>query len=214
MTPANIQQALPPVRHNDRDLFDARALQEWLGPRWAFSHWIKGRIEEYGFEAETDFVRITAKTRGRPRTDYLITRDMAKELAMVERTPKGRATRRYFIQMEQAAVQMAADHVASGTPEAIPQGPVWIWRRTCKPAAIQRSKRNWFAETSTLVGRPLGASILISCDVRCFNAWGVIDNAAPDSRANLSDSWYGKHRSRRRALKLPRCGPLNALMGN
>lgn len=84
-------------------MIDARKLHGWLGPKWAFSHWIKGRIEEYGFQDATDFVRITAKTKGRPRTDYLLTIDMAKELAMVERTDIGRKTRQYFIQMEKAA---------------------------------------------------------------------------------------------------------------
>ncbi|MCW1382691.1 hypothetical protein OLX02_07625 [Novosphingobium sp. KCTC 2891] len=46
---------------------------------------------------------------------------MAKELAMVERTEVGRETRRYFIRMLRSAMQMAADHDANGTPEAIPQ---------------------------------------------------------------------------------------------
>lgn len=86
-------------------MIDARALHGWLGPKWAFSHWIKGRIEDYGFVEGSDFVRITAKTRGRPRTDYMVTINMAKELAMVERTPIGQMTRRYFIKMEEAALE-------------------------------------------------------------------------------------------------------------
>lgn len=40
---------------------------------------------------------------------------------MLERTAVGRQTRRYLIQMEAAALQMASYHVAKGTPEAIPQ---------------------------------------------------------------------------------------------
>lgn len=68
-------------------MIDARALHGWLGHRAAdFGRWIKGRIEEYGFEDGEDFYAAVRKTGGRPRTDYLLTVDMAKELSMVERT--------------------------------------------------------------------------------------------------------------------------------
>jgi len=75
-------------------MFDARSLHGWLGTRWGFAHWIEGRITECGFEEGVDFRRISAKTGGRPRKDVLVTLDMAKELAMVERTERGRQTRR------------------------------------------------------------------------------------------------------------------------
>jgi AntA/AntB antirepressor len=52
-------------------------------------------------------VSILTKTKGRPKTDHFLTLDMAKELAMVERSEIGRETRRYFIQMEKAARDMA-----------------------------------------------------------------------------------------------------------
>ncbi|MES1984743.1 MAG: antA/AntB antirepressor family protein [Pseudomonadota bacterium] len=74
-------------------MIDARALHEWLKVRDPFHQWMQRRIETYGFAEPEDFCTVLFKTRGRPRTDYLITIDMAKELSMVERTEKGRATR-------------------------------------------------------------------------------------------------------------------------
>lgn len=100
-------------------MIDARSLHGWLGHKRMFAHWIKERITDYGFEEGTDFLPIVAKTKGRPRKDYLLTLDMAKELSMVERTDVGRETRRYFIRMERAAMQMASDHVANGTAGGI-----------------------------------------------------------------------------------------------
>lgn len=67
-------------------MIDARALHGWLGAKWAFSRWMTNRIEEYGFKEGEDFLPSKVKTGGRPRTDYLLTVDMAKELSMVERT--------------------------------------------------------------------------------------------------------------------------------
>lgn len=61
---------------------------------------ITRRISEYGFVEGDDYLIATTKTKGRPRTDYFVTLDMAKELAMVERTDKGREARRYFIECE------------------------------------------------------------------------------------------------------------------
>lgn len=59
---------------------------------------MKLRLSQYGFEDGDDFRVVTRKSpsgRGRPRTDYLLSRDMAKELAMVENNEIGRKTRRF-----------------------------------------------------------------------------------------------------------------------
>lgn len=105
-------------------MYDARTLHVWLGVLDPFSQWMRRRLKEYGFEQGADFFTVSLKNagRGRPRTEYLLTRDMAKELAMVENTEIGRKTRRYFIQMEAAAVAMAETLVLNGQAGAIPQG--------------------------------------------------------------------------------------------
>lgn len=110
--------AVPAIHDAGRDLFDARQLHAWLGVATAFDDWMRRRIKEYGFEPVTDFSSIVRKTpgkRGRPTQDYLLTRDMAKELAMVERTDRGRLTRRYFIAMESGPAR-ARGRVASPVP--------------------------------------------------------------------------------------------------
>lgn len=93
---------------------DARHLHKFLGVRRRFATWISERIAEYGFvdgQDYTSFSQIGEKPRGgRPTIEYHLTLDMAKELSMVERTPKGREARRYFIECERVARgQLTAD---------------------------------------------------------------------------------------------------------
>lgn len=89
-------------------LCNARDLHATLGVGRDFTNWIKGRIEEYGFTDGEDFCSpdLASKRRGRGghnRTDYHLTLDMAKELAVVENNERGRQVRRYFIAVEKEA---------------------------------------------------------------------------------------------------------------
>ena len=80
---------------------NARELHAFLESKQEFTNWIKNRIDEYGFVECSDFLIILSKsTGGRPRTDYFLSLDMAKELAMVERNEKGKQARQYFIECE------------------------------------------------------------------------------------------------------------------
>ena len=89
---------------NARDLYSF--LSKSLSTR--FNDWITRRIEDYGFEKGQDYLTQITKTQGRPKIDYFITMDMAKELAMVERNEKGRQARRYFIECEKKLRQKPA----------------------------------------------------------------------------------------------------------
>lgn len=90
-------------------LCDARKLHEFLQVSSRFNDWIKNRINEYGFQENQDFMSFTKNSvkpkGGRATTEYHITLDMAKELAMVERNEQGRAARRYFIECEKKLQQ-------------------------------------------------------------------------------------------------------------
>lgn len=72
----------------------------YITPKSKFADWIKNRIEQYEFIENQDYIKQTVLTGGRPKIDYHITLDMAKELCMVENNEKGREARRYFIEAE------------------------------------------------------------------------------------------------------------------
>ncbi len=76
-------------------------LHAFLEVETPYSIWISRRINDYGFRDKVDFVTfLLQSTGGRRQVDHILTIDMAKELAMVERTEKGRQARRYFIEVE------------------------------------------------------------------------------------------------------------------
>lgn len=90
-----------------QQLCDARDLHSFLAVGRDFSTWIKERIEQYGFVEGEDYSPVLGNRSdglpGKPRTEYHLTLDTAKELAMVENNEQGRQVRRYFIAMEREA---------------------------------------------------------------------------------------------------------------
>jgi anti-repressor protein len=92
---------------------DGRALHKFLKIGKDFSSWIKSRIDQYDFNEHVDFVIVDAGPQNRgagnrgARVEYVLTLDMAKELAMVERNAKGKEARQYFIECERRALSAA-----------------------------------------------------------------------------------------------------------
>ena len=84
-----------------------RDLHEFLGVKTLYKDWFP-RMVEYGFTEGKDFnplkneqVRFEGNREvTRELIDHLLTIDMAKELAMIQRTDRGKQARQYFIQVE------------------------------------------------------------------------------------------------------------------
>ncbi len=85
-----------------------RELHEKLGIKEKYTAWLP-RMVEYGFAAGTDFSSFSEKSEkpsgGRPSIDHIMTLDMAKHIAMIQRTPQGMAIRQKLIDLEKEAAQ-------------------------------------------------------------------------------------------------------------
>ncbi|ELL5036511.1 antA/AntB antirepressor family protein [Campylobacter coli] len=93
-----------------------------------FADWINRRINHYDFIENQDYIIELVYTKGRPRKEYYVTLDMAKELCMVENNEKGRQARRYFIEcekrlknLEQEKMQKLAFHQSLGYKSQLKQ---------------------------------------------------------------------------------------------
>lgn len=88
------------LNDNQEPVVSGRQLHEALGVKTAYKDWFP-RMTEYGFVEGQDFCsNLSKSTGGRRATDHIIKLDMAKEIAMIQRTDKGKQVRQYFIQVE------------------------------------------------------------------------------------------------------------------
>lgn len=88
---------------NDRQLVSARDLHKGLGLKGRFSRWFKTNSEL--FTENEDFYKCTSSTvvnngAVRELDDYLLTIEMAKQLAMMARTEQSKLYREYFLDLE------------------------------------------------------------------------------------------------------------------
>ena len=88
------------LNENQEPIVSGRELHEALEVKTAYKDWFP-RMCEYGFTDGIDFCSILSEsTGGRPETNHAIKLDMAKEIAMIQRSDKGKQVRQYFIQVE------------------------------------------------------------------------------------------------------------------
>lgn len=88
------------VNENQEPVISGRALHGFLEVATPYDKWFP-RMVEYGFTDGLDFSTfLSESTGGRPATDHAIRLDMAKEIAMIQRSEKGKQARQYFIQIE------------------------------------------------------------------------------------------------------------------
>ena len=98
---------------NDTDVnsVSARDLHEVLESETKFADWIKRRLDETDAIEDVDYLcfsqkRETQRSDGQKgvatTTEYILSTDIAKEIAMLERNEKGKQVRRYFIEVEKA----------------------------------------------------------------------------------------------------------------
>ena len=91
------------LNENQEPVVSGRQLHQILGVKTEYKKWFS-RMTDYGFTENEDFVRVTQKcpTLGgvQNMTDHVLKLDMAKEIAMIQRTDKGKEVRQYFIQVE------------------------------------------------------------------------------------------------------------------
>jgi phage anti-repressor protein len=84
---------------------DARDLHSRLGVKKDFSNWIKYNIEKLNLIEGTDFSTVAKKGEGGKfaATEYILTLDVSKHIAMMTNTATAHEVRTYFIEFEKKA---------------------------------------------------------------------------------------------------------------
>ena len=111
-------------------LVSGRELHSVLEVKTRFNDWIK-RMIVYGFEENVDYTLLTQKrVTNNPKnpyaqeTDYILTLDMAKHIAMVQRTEIGMRVRNYFLECEKQVIEVKRDSYMIEDP--IKRAERWI----------------------------------------------------------------------------------------
>ncbi|HEM3656800.1 TPA: phage antirepressor KilAC domain-containing protein [Streptococcus suis] len=92
------------LNDNHEPVVSGRQLHEALGVNSNYTTWFD-RMTDYGFTENEDYILLSnfgnqTGRGGHNKVDHIIKLDMAKEIAMIQRTDKGKQVRQYFIQVE------------------------------------------------------------------------------------------------------------------
>lgn len=131
---------------NDRITLSARELHKFLGVTERFGNWFE-RMNQYGFQESIDYLgRKVFNTQAHQELqDYEITLDMAKEIAMIQRSDKGKEVRQYFLELERRW----------NSPEAVMNRALEYSRKQVK--ALMEEKQGLIKENKELQPKALFA---------------------------------------------------------
>ena len=96
----NIQITKSIINNTELNSVNAREIHKYLEVKTKFADWIKRAIDKYDFIENQDYAILKNGNGNNAYIDYIVVLDMAKELAILENNPKGKETRKYFIEFE------------------------------------------------------------------------------------------------------------------
>ena len=103
----NVMPIRVKINKNQEPIVNGRELYEFLEIKTPYTQWFE-RMCGYGFDENIDFVMFdehSQKSEGsriveRTIINHALKLDMAKEIAMIQRSEKGKQARKYFLQIE------------------------------------------------------------------------------------------------------------------
>lgn len=141
---------------NERITLSARELHEFLEIKTKYKDWFP-RMCTYGFDENVDYramaqKRATAQGNETTYVDHEITLDMAKEIAMIQRSEKGKEVRQYFLELERKW----------NSPEAVMNRALEYSRKQVK--ALMEEKQGLIEENKELKPKALFADAVSASD--------------------------------------------------
>lgn len=165
------------INNEEVNAVNARELHDKLGVKRDFSNWIKDRLE--GFTEGQDFTVAkigecfeTGKGGKTRKIEYVISLDVAKHIAMLERNEQGRKIRQYFIEVEKEFRRQTSKTLPA--PEVILSTLYTEMERRIKAEAerdeykrnlarIARASNLTFGEISAETGFPKDIIVMAHC---------------------------------------------------
>lgn len=177
-TPRLIPLAPQTIHGKQQDTVNARDLHAFLEVGRFFANWIKGRIEEYSFIENQDYIilrlpklattHIDNPTRASSfnvRIEYYLTLSMAKELCMVERNERGRQARLYFIECERRLKKIESEKKSDLTKVLAPSFISATVYDICRDKELsQNTAREIAKQTAMKITGKDGSESLPPCD--------------------------------------------------
>ena len=163
-----------------------RDLHSFLGIGKDYTTWFKD-MTAYGFVAGQDFSPISGNTSpagGRPRTDHIVSLDMAKEISMIQRTDKGKQARQYFIECERRAKEPA-----QLSPEELMARAIKVADSTIKELEAKTADQALALEAAKPKVEYYDHCVSIESDVMTVKDWGAhFGLTEPQARQKLLDA--------------------------
>lgn len=107
---------------NGTQTVSARELHTFLEITERFGNWFNRQIQ-YGFVEDQDYTgcKVFNALANQQLTDYALTIDTAKEIAMIQRSEKGKQARQYFIECEKQlkSQQSKSSQIDLSNPETV-----------------------------------------------------------------------------------------------
>lgn len=137
----------------EQDEFSARDLHEFLQVETRFNDWFKRRLKNNDFRENIDYraitqKRVTAQGNVTEQTEYILTLDMAKHLALMEQNDQGQQFRNYFILAEKKAKELSKPKRIA--PFTLAPVTDYVLYNGHKLDVIEYDGSQWFYQTALL----------------------------------------------------------------